>query len=397
MPPYVVPPYLYVVNGQDVVEKRLVRVGLRYDDLREVEDGLKSDDWVVMYPGIIGEAQKVVPDRMKPPGAGEPAGEDAPPPAEKKKEGHPAAAKVRVSRPLRREVNDNLSFAGHIEPAMSVEFRSRVNGGLLKVNCESGQMVKKNDVLFEIDPRVYQAELDKVKAEVEPAQARVTRSKAQRDRASRHLKRQEIGQNEFDLAALECQQAEAALQEMQKARDLALLQLEYTRVKAPIDGMIVGPVVEAGKLVVADKTPLGKMISIDQMYVYFNVDQQTILKVYRLKRGGKLAGGAGGGGLTAHVGLPDEPGFPREGQVNFEGIPIDPATGTARSRADDPQPRSVPHARSVRPGAPGLGRTPQGPARPGGGRGNRSGPKVRVRGNRSECRPETPGEARRSA
>jgi len=111
------------------------------------------------------------------------------------KESPPAAAKVRVSRPLRREVRDYLIFAGQIEPVQSVQFRPRVTGGLLKVSCRPGQMVKRGDALFEIDPTAYQAGLDKAEAEVERAQAPVVRWKAERDRARQRLEKEAIRQD----------------------------------------------------------------------------------------------------------------------------------------------------------------------------------------------------------
>jgi membrane fusion protein, multidrug efflux system len=251
-------------------------------------------------------------------------------------ESPPAVAKVRVSRPLRREVCDYIIFAGQIEPVQSVQFRPRVTGGLLKVNCRPGQMVKRGDVLFEIDPKDYQAGLDKAKAEVERAKASVARWMAERDWARQRLEKEEVRQDEFDRIAGEFQKAESALKEAQSARELALLQIEFTRVKALINGMILGPVVEAGMVVVADTTPLGKMISVDPMYVYIDVDQQTVLNVNRLKLARDPAGGAGIAGLLAQVGLTDQPDFPREGRVLFEGILIDPATGTATWRMSIP-------------------------------------------------------------
>jgi len=119
------------------------------------------------------------------------------------------------------------------------------------------------------------------------------------------------------------------LREAQSARELARLQIEFSRVRAPINGMILGPAMEVGMVVVADSTPLGKMISVDPMYVYIEVDQQTVLNVNRLKRVGELGGRPGVAGLFAQVGLKDQPDFPHQGRVLFEGISIDPATGTA--------------------------------------------------------------------
>jgi RND family efflux transporter MFP subunit len=210
---------------------------------------------------------------------------------------------------------------------MSVDLRARVTGGLVLVNCQPGQTVAKGDVLFLIDPRAYQAELDKAEAEVRAAQARV---KARLEELRISQANQREGRVRSSQLQSQCEEAEAAMQAAEKTRDIAKFKVESASVKAPIDGTISGPVLGVGNVVIADTTSLGTLISTDPMYVYINVGQQTVLNFSRLNRQGKLTGGAKTG-VTARVGLQDEPDFPREGQLNFFGIPVD-QKGTARWR-----------------------------------------------------------------
>jgi RND family efflux transporter MFP subunit len=244
---------------------------------------------------------------------------------------------VRVSQPIVREVRDYALFNGQIDAPIRVDLRGRVSGMLDKVLCQPGQVVKKGDLLFVVDPRPYKAELDKAEAEFERTRARRTRWQDELTRVKRQAKSDSILQAEAKRVEGESQEAEASLKAAQAARDLAKLNLEFTLVTAPIDGTILGPVLAAGNVAVADRTSLASLISMDPMYVYFDVDQQTALNVIRLRREGKIKAEAGTN-LSVRVGLEDEEDFSRVGQVRSLNIPFDPKTGTARWRAEIPNP-----------------------------------------------------------
>jgi RND family efflux transporter MFP subunit len=249
----------------------------------------------------------------------------------------PPRVKVRVSQPLVREVTDYVILRGHIEAAVRVEFRPRVSGTLNTAACVPGQEVKKGELVFEVDPRPYQAERDKAEAEVERAQTRQKRLLSDLARVKELAKTGTVSQPGVSRVEGEVLEAHAAVKAARAARDLAALTLGYTQVRAPIDGTIIGPVLAAGNVVVADKTPLATMISTDPMYVYFDVDQPTVLKLDRLRREGKLKGGAGSA-TSVGVGLEGEDGFPRSGKITSVNAPFDPATVKARWRAVLPNP-----------------------------------------------------------
>jgi RND family efflux transporter MFP subunit len=217
---------------------------------------------------------------------------------------------------------------------MRVDLRARVGGTLNQTLCQPGQAVKKGDLLFEIDPRPYKAELDKAEAEIRVAEARLKIRMTELAEAQRDTQERE-GRPSGNRIKSQCEEAQAAVQVAQKARDLVKLKLEYTAVWAPIDGTISDSVLTPGNVVVADATSLSTLASTDPMYVYFDVDQQTIVSLKRLRREGKLPGKAGDG-LTIRLVLQDELEFPREGRVDSLDGPLNPATGTALWRAKLP-------------------------------------------------------------
>jgi RND family efflux transporter MFP subunit len=244
--------------------------------------------------------------------------------------------RVRISRPIVREVAEYQDFVGRIEPFQSVELRARVSGILVKSLVDAGLPVKKGQLLFEIDPRPYQAGLDKAEAEVQRSSSRAKRLATESARAKQQLDAGRIKAQEYDQIEADRSEAEATLATMQASLELAKLQLEFTRVTAPIDGMIHGPVLEPGNVAVADQTVLGKMASTNPMYVFFNMDERTFLRLSRVRQEGKLKKQFESG-FPIEVGLADEPDdFSIRGKVMIQGGNSDPKTGTVRLRATLP-------------------------------------------------------------
>ena len=193
------------------------------------------------------------------------------------------------------------------------------------------------NALFEIDPRPYRAELDKAKAELERAQARRSRWQNDLARVKVQVERHAIGQAEVERVEGEFREADASVKVAEAARDIAGLNLEFTTLKAPFDGTVVGPVLGEGNLVVADTTPLARMVSMDPVFVAFEVDQGTLLHLGRLRREGKIKG-EGWGGLPVVVDLLGEDEPPRHGKVDAADNRVNPETGTAPWRAVIPNP-----------------------------------------------------------
>src|SRR5262249_1805554 len=154
----------------------------------------------------------------------------------------------------------------------------RVWGYLQKINFREGAEVKKDDVLFEIDPRTYQADLDRAEANVAQAKARRERLQADYERGRRLLVQRPMGQQEYEKMQGDRVEADAAVKVAEAARASALLNLEFTKVRAPISGQISRTMVTAGNLVESGETGgtvLTTIVSVDPMWAYFDVDDQT--------------------------------------------------------------------------------------------------------------------------
>jgi RND family efflux transporter MFP subunit len=222
-----------------------------------------------------------------------------------------APPEVAVVRPVVRQFADHVDFTGQTEAAQTAEVRSRVSGRLAKVLFQPGSTVKQGDPLFEIDPAPFQAELDKREAEVRLLQLRVNRAKA--------------GVESFD-------EAEAALAAAQQGLKVARLNLDATRLTAPISGRIGRPLVAVGSLV-TDAMPLAAIDSVDPVCVAFKVDERTLLELRRNPP--HLQGQSA---LPVLVGVIDEKGYPHKSKVESADTRVDPATATARWRALLPNP-----------------------------------------------------------
>jgi RND family efflux transporter MFP subunit len=238
------------------------------------------------------------------------------------------APEVPVARVAVREWTDHEEFTGRAEPAAQVDLRARVTGYLIKA-AEPGTEVKKGDVLFEIDSRVYRAELDRAEAAVKLAEARLKLADANHTRAKKLLGVKGISQEEFDRALAEHAVAEAEVRAAQAGRVSARLNLDFTRVLAPIAGRIGRLNAQPGNLVKADETTLATLVSRDPMYVSFDVDERSALRLLRSFRAAREKAAK----VPVAAGLADEEGFPRRGVVDFTDNRVNPSSGTLGMRA----------------------------------------------------------------
>src|SRR5512146_2796515 len=160
-------------------------------------------------------------------GCGKPGARPAPPPPP-----------VTVAPVERKQIVERDEFTGRVEPVESVEVRPRVSGYIQKVCFQSGQLVKKGEVLFVIDPRWHQAAFDQRQAELEQAKAHLDNAQREADRTPHLLADRAISVEEAEARQSRCQEAKAALLAARAALDSARLDLEYTQVRAPIDGRV---------------------------------------------------------------------------------------------------------------------------------------------------------------
>jgi RND family efflux transporter MFP subunit len=249
----------------------------------------------------------------------------------------PAAAPmpVTVSYPVERDVTDFADFTGRTAAVDSVEVRARVSGYLDTVNFKEGALVKKDDKLFQIDPRPYRAELARATGTVAQIDARVRRLERDYHRAKNLIVRGAVGQEEYDRYEADYREAVASLDVAKANRDLAALNVEYAKVIAPVSGRISRYVVTVGNLIQSGDqnsgTLLTTIVSVDPMYAYFDVDERTVLRIRQLIREGK-AKSAGQTKWPVALGLATEEGFPHKGTINFEDNQVNPKTGTLRVR-----------------------------------------------------------------
>ena len=202
----------------------------------------------------------------------------------------PAPAAVSVAEVTEREVMEWDEYTGRLEPVESVEVRARVNGYLESIHFEDGALVKKGDLLFVIDPRPYKTEFDRTEAELARAQIRLELANNDFERAGRLFKTRAISEEEFDSRSKAKKEADSNLVAGKAALEAARLNLEYTRVMAPIDGRISRRYVTAGNLVhggTGMPTLLTTIVSMDPVYCYMDADERSVLKYQQLPREGK--------------------------------------------------------------------------------------------------------------
>lgn len=241
---------------------------------------------------------------------------------------------VTVSKPVEREVTDYSDQTGRTAAVDSIEVRARVFGYLDKVNFKEGALVKKGDVLFEIDPRIYEATVAQAKGSLASGESKLARLESELKRAEGLVKKQTIAQQEYEKAMFDRDQAAASIITLKATLDLAQLDLEFTKVKAEVNGRVGRALVTKGNLVQSGQTGgtlLTTLVSVDQMYAYFDVDERTVLRVRDLIRQGK-AKSARDVPLPVFLGLANEKGYPHEGTMDFVDNQVNPKTGTLRVR-----------------------------------------------------------------
>jgi multidrug efflux system membrane fusion protein len=249
----------------------------------------------------------------------------------------PAAAPlqaVTVAQVPQREIADWDEFTGRLEAVDQVEIRPRVSGYITRVLFEEGKEVRKGEVLFEIDPRPYQAELAGAEAELERARSAAALAASEVERAGKLVTAQAISREEYDSRTSAEAQGGATVRAAEAAVQTARLNLNWTRVRSPISGRVSNALVTPGNLVEggpASATLLTTVVSLDPMYVYFDSDEQTYLRYASRAR----SSGANWREtrLTVYLGLANESGYPHEGRLDFVDNQIDPGTGTIRTRA----------------------------------------------------------------
>lgn len=259
------------------------------------------------------------------------------------------AVPVTVSVPIEGKTIDREEFSGRTEAVESVEIRARVTGYLNKVCYREGAEVKQGDLLFEIDRRPFEAKHAREVATVKGREADVQLRELELKRAKTLLPDKAISESDYDRAVAAHDQAVAALAAAQASVEEARLELDFTRLLSPIAGEISRAQVTSGNLVNADQTLLTSVVSVDPMYVYFDIDERTILNLEQAIRDGRIQA-SGEREVPVWMGLANEEGFPHQGVIDFAENRFDAGTGTIRVRGVFKNPKPAVGERPLMPG-----------------------------------------------
>jgi RND family efflux transporter MFP subunit len=240
------------------------------------------------------------------------------------------APEVTVAQALTRQVSDSAEFTGRLEAVNTTQVQPRVGGFIDAVRFQEGALVRKGDVLFQLDARPYQAEVDRLSANQAQARAELALAETNQHRADMLLAQHAVAQQEADRQNTAEQSARAQLAAATAALAAARLNLEFTQVRSPIDGRVSNARVTAGNLVTSSDV-LTSVVSVNPVYVYFDVDEQTWLKLDHLRSNAAQAGR--GARIEATMGLADETGYPHDGRLDFVDNQLHTGSGTMRLRA----------------------------------------------------------------
>ncbi|GAA0700726.1 efflux RND transporter periplasmic adaptor subunit [Dyella marensis] len=232
---------------------------------------------------------------------------------------------VTVAQVLVRAVNDSNEFTGRLQAVDTIQLRPRVSGYVDSVHFTEGALVKKGQLLFRIDPRPYQAEVDRLQANLSQARSELTLADANAARGQRLLEQHAISREEGDRLSTAAQSAKAQLASTGAALDAAKLNLGFTEVRAPVDGRVSNALITPGNLVTSNDV-LTSVVSVNPVYAYFDVDEHSYLKLEQLRRERGVA-------PKVAMALSNEQGFPHAGRIDFVDNQLRAGSGTIRLRA----------------------------------------------------------------
>jgi multidrug efflux system membrane fusion protein len=251
-----------------------------------------------------------------------------------------------VSLPVQREVTDYVEYTGRTGAKEAEEIKARVTGLLVDFPFEEGTEIKKDDVLFKIDPRPYQAQYDQAVAQVGLYESQLKLAKANYERDMDLFNRTKgagVSKQALDADVAQQEQAEAAVKAAKASLEVYKLNLDFCTVKSPIDGQVGRSNQPRGNLIMQDSTLLTTVQSVDPMYVYFDMDMPS----YQKFQGGM--GKEKGAKIGVSMALQGEEGYPRKGTVDFFNNLVNPTTDTLLVRGVFPNPKKA-IGRDLKPG-----------------------------------------------
>jgi RND family efflux transporter MFP subunit len=245
----------------------------------------------------------------------------------------PPPRKVTVALPVEREVSRHFDSTGNTAAVNSVDLVARVQGFLQGINYADGEFVKKGTSLFTIEPEPYRLRVEAAKASVSSASASLKQAEAEYQRQADLVTRQIATQAAYDRALAARDSGRADLQTAQVNQQQAEINLGYTNVTAPFDGVVSARQVSIGQLVGANSaTVLSTIVQLDPIYANFTASERDVLQVRAdLARAGRTVSDLLG--MPVEIGLQTEVGFPHKGKLDYIAPTVDPSTGTIAARA----------------------------------------------------------------
>lgn len=237
-----------------------------------------------------------------------------------------------MAKPLQQAVTPYLELTGNAVAINQVDLVARVEGFLQQINYKDGDVAKTGDTLFVIEPAPYQAKLQQAQATAQATQAQLVQAQAEYNRQSQLGKSDYASQSVVDQARAKLDSTKADLNNQQAGITLAAINLGYTRVTAPFDGVVTQHLQSVGQLVgVTGPTKLATIVQLEPIYATFNVSEQDVLRVKaELARKGIKASDLGK--IPVDIGLMNETGYPHQGVIDYIAPTVDPSTGTLTVR-----------------------------------------------------------------
>ena len=266
--------------------------------------------------------------------------DSAPPRAE------PPPPKVSVAKPEMRTIADFDPFNGWLQAAQTVDVRSRVRGHLDKVLFTDGDLVKKGQLLFELDPRPIQADVEAAKDQVKIYDAQFVAASKEEARLKELVKKGGASQSQVDAAEAQSKSLEAQIQAGKQEVTRKSLDLEYSKITAPIAGRIGRAMLTVGNLINAGGSDpvLATIVTVDPIYVYADVDERTLQRRMREKQGTPTRPASASVReikIPFTFGLETDEGYPHSGVIDFANNKVDSQTGTIQVRGTVSNPDGV--------------------------------------------------------
>jgi multidrug efflux system membrane fusion protein len=243
---------------------------------------------------------------------------------------------VSVAEVIARPLHHWDELTGELQAVNTVDVRPRVSGFIDTVHFTEGARVGRGQVLFQIDPRPFQIEIERLDAEIKRARSKLDFATAGHARAERLYTQNAIAREEYEQLTSAETEAAGDLGSLTAQLHAARLNLEYTHVRSPIDGHVSRALITPGNLV-SNTNLLTTVVSDDPIYAYFDTDEATYLKFTQLQNKDRMASreraGHGGGSSPVFMGLVGEQGYPHQGQLDFVDNQVDARSSTIHARA----------------------------------------------------------------